>query len=65
MAVGEAPENEKLRKKPKNNVKFYQIESPFSAISFRSRKLLAASALRDLNTGEKLLVGYGNTYKVN
>lgn len=42
---GEARKSERLRKKRRNNVRFHQTESPYSATSFTSFKLQAVGAL--------------------
>lgn len=62
LSGDEAPEAEKLGKERKNNVEFYQTESPSSATSFRSYKILAVRALRNVRYGEELFVDYGNNY---
>lgn len=51
-----------LWKERKNNVKFYQTDSPPSATYVKSYRLLTSRALRSLKYSEELLVDYGNNY---
>lgn len=48
----EVPESGKLGKKRRNNVKFYQAESPLSTTSFRLCNVLTLRAFQNLRDKE-------------
>lgn len=61
----QTPEDERLRKERKNNIQFYQTESPVTVISSRACKLLAVRALQNVKYDGALFVDYGNSQLCN
>lgn len=63
FVVDEVQENQELQKEPKNDVMFYQTQSPSNEVSFWSCKLLSVRALQILKYGKELFLGYSSNYE--
>lgn len=58
-------ESENVQKKRTNNVELYQTESPSSATSSMSFKLLAVKELRNLKFAENIFICYVDNLQLN
>lgn len=63
LAGGEAPKRRNYEKR-RNTVEFHSNESPSSATSVRSFRLIAVETLQNLKDGEELCTQYGNNEQI-